>query len=424
MAHFEERVWSDGGSGRSRRDRQPCRYEVYLPDLIADRQFRFEGSAAAEVADAERAIVDFNRKASALASTEALARILLRAESLASSRIEGMVMGARRLLKAEVEREIVGGHVDASAIEILANIEAMDWAISQVGEGSEITMEALLEVNKMLLAKTELSQSGGKLREVQNWIGGSSFNPCTADFVPPKWESVAELMSDLIKFSNQDDLPAAVQAALAHSQFETIHPFVDGNGRTGRVLIQMIFRRRGLSPNVLPPVSLILATQAKDYVEGLRATRYSGDPQSEAAIEGINLWVGRFAAACTRSVEDALNFESEAKAIESKWRKELSKVRAGSSLDNLLKGLVGMPILTVSTAMRLTSSSHQQTSAAVKILVEAKILRRVSTGVRSVTYEAPEIIESFTSLERRLGSPLGDTRTSPPSRAVPTAIVR
>jgi len=422
MAIMEERVWSSGGSGRSRRDRQPCRYKIYVPDTLSNRQFLFEGSAAADVADAERAIADFNGKASALASTEALARILLRAESLASSRIEGMVVGARRVLRAEVEGAVGGGHTDASAKEILANIEAMDWAISQVSTGSKITLQLLLEVNRRLLVETELSSSGGKLREEQNWIGGSDFNPCSADFVPPEWESVEALMEDLVDFSNQNDLPAVAQAALAHSQFETVHPFVDGNGRTGRVLIQMILRRRGLSPNVVPPVSLILATQAKDYVEGLGATRYSGEPDSKDAINGINLWVGRFAAACVRSVGDAMEYENAAKAIQDKWREEFQKVRAGSSLDKLLSGLVGMPILTVSTAMKLTGSSHQKTSVAVSKLVEAGVLKRMSSGMRNVSYEAPEIFEAFTSLERQLGSPSGNTKISPPSRSVPARV--
>jgi Fic family protein len=333
-----------------------------------------------------------------------------------------MVVGARRVLRAEVEGAVGGGHTDASAKEILANIEAMDWAISQVSTGSKITLQLLLEVNRRLLVETELSSSGGKLREEQNWIGGSDFNPCSADFVPPEWESVEALMEDLVDFSNQNDLPAVAQAALAHSQFETVHPFVDGNGRTGRVLIQMILRRRGLSPNVVPPVSLILATQAKDYVEGLGATRYSGEPDSKDAINGINLWVGRFAAACVRSVGDAMEYENAAKAIQDKWREEFQKVRAGSSLDKLLSGLVGMPILTVSTAMKLTGSSHQKTSVAVSKLVEAGVLKRMSSGMRNVSYEAPEIFEAFTSLERQLGSPSGNTKISPPSRSVPARV--
>lgn len=419
MSSLEKRVWSAGGSGRSRRDRQPCKYEIYIPDLLVGREFSFGGAVAADVADAEAAITKFNTEASSLVSTEALARILLRAESVASSRIEGLVMGARRILKAEVELEVQGAHVEVSAREVLANIQAMDYAIREIAKGEPITMGQLLEVNEHLLASTQFSHQGGRLRQTQNWIGGNSFNPCSADFVPPNWELVPELMADLVAFCNQDDLPTVAQAAIAHSQFETIHPFVDGNGRTGRVLIQMILHRRGLSPRVVPPVSLILATWADDYLEGLGAMRYVGEPDSTQAREGVNLWVGRFAAACSRAVSDATEFEVKASQIEQGWRKTLGAVRKGSSLDVLLHGLVGMPVLTAATAMTLTKTTHKATNEAISVLVGAGILKPMSKALRNRSFEAPEIITAFGELERQLASPDSDTRVSEPTRKVP-----
>ena len=122
---------------------------------------------------------------------------------------------------------------------------------------------------------------------VQNWIGGSDYNPCSA-----------ALLDDLLAFCNDDGLPALAQAAIAHAQFETIDPFVDGNGRTGRDLIHLTLRHSGFAECFLPPVSLILATGADDYVTGLTATRYVDEPRSEAAHAGINRWVALFAGAC------------------------------------------------------------------------------------------------------------------------------
>lgn len=419
MSHIEERVWRDGGVGRSRSDRQPCKYQVYIPDNLLGRQFLLDGPVAADVADAEAAIARFNTEASALVNTEALARILLRAESVASSRIEGLVMGARRILKAEVDQGTEGLHVEISAKEVLANINAMNYAIASIEKGDLITLDQILEINRELLASTTLSRVGGKLREQQNWIGGNDFNPCSADFVPPNWELVTPLMADLVEFCNSDDLPAVAQAAIAHAQFETIHPFLDGNGRTGRVLIQMILRRRGLAERVIPPVSLVLATWAQDYVEGLMGTRYVGESDSASAHAVFNLWVGRFAAACQRAVSDSLEFETKVGTIEQRWRSKLGTVRKGSSLDTLSKGLVGMPILTVATAMNLTRTTHKQTSEAISVLVEAEILKSMSTRMRNRVYEAPEIIAAFAELERQIASPNGDTRTSEPTRNVP-----
>lgn len=419
MSQLEEKIWRDGGSGRSRRDRQPCSYQLYIPDNLLDRQFLLDGPVAADVADAEAAIARFNMDATALVNTEALARILLRAESVASSRIEGLVMGARRILKAEVDQGTEGLRVEISAKEVLANIKAMDYGIASIVKGGPITLDQILEINRELLASIDLSSEGGKLREQQNWIGGNDFNPCSADFVPPNWELVTPLMADLVEFCNSDNLPAVAQAAIAHAQFETIHPFLDGNGRTGRVLIQMILRRRGLAERVTPPVSLVLATWARDYLEGLMSTRYVGESDSTSAHAGFNLWVGRFAAACQRAVSDSLEFETKASKIEQKWRRTLGPVRKGSSLDTLLKGLVGMPILTVATAMNLTRTTHKQTNEAISVLVEAGILTSSSTRMRNRVYEAPEIIAAFAELERQLASPDGDTRTSEPARKVP-----
>jgi Fic family protein len=226
-------------------------------------------------------------------------------------------------------------------------------------------------------------------------------------------------MEDLVGFCNDDSLPAVAQAAIAHAQFETIHPFVDGNGRTGRALIHLILRRRGLALRVLPPVSLILATWAKDYVGGLHATRYRGPATSEAAHDGINVWIGRFAGACKRAVEDASSFEQKAIAIEHEWRSRLGRVRARSSADLLLRTLIGAPIVTVNSAANLIGRSFVQTNAAIARLVAADILRQVSVGRRNRAFEAPEIIDALSALERQLASPAGNTRTSPPARKVP-----
>jgi Fic family protein len=227
-------------------------------------------------------------------------------------------------------------------------------------------------------------------------------------------------MVDLVAFSNSDTLPAVAQAAVAHAQFETIHPFIDGNGRTGRALIHLILRRRGLAPRVLPPVSLILATWAKDYVGGLEVSRYQGSYKMRAAHEGTNLWIGRFAGACTRAAADATSFEHRAQGIEAGWRDRVDKVRAHSATDLLLRALVGAPVITVNSAADLIGRSFVQTNQAVARLVEAGILHQVTVGRRNRAFEAPDIIDAFTDLERQLGSPAGDTRTSDPVRRVPS----
>ena len=421
MPELLRRHWTSeiADAGLPRRARRSCDYDAYVPDRLVGRAFVLAGDVAADVADAEAAIARLNSEARALVDTEALARILLRAESVASSRIEGLEIGARRLLRAEAVRARREPTSDVTATEVLGNIDAMHYGLDRVGQGDEITVELLFELNRRLLAGTRLEEYGGRFREEQNWIGGSDYNPCSADFVPPPPELVERLMADVIAFSNGNDLPAVAQAALAHAQFETIHPFVDGNGRTGRAIIHLILRRRGLADRVLAPVSLVLATLARDYVGGLTATRYVGSAESDEAISGENRWIATFASACTRAVRDAAGFESRVAELEYEWRTRLGRVRASSGTDLLLRRLPGAPVLTADSAATLIGRTFKPANDAIQRLVQAGILHQITIGRRNRAYEAPDIIDAFTDLERQLASPAGNTRTTPPLRPIP-----
>ncbi|HEY9287347.1 MAG TPA: Fic family protein [Candidatus Dormibacteraeota bacterium] len=419
MARVIRQHWTSNASAPSRLQQKPCDYEAYIPDTLVGRAIRLEGAVAADVADAESALARFDMKASALVETEALARILLRAEAIASSKIEGLEIGPRRLLRAEAARDFGERPSDITAAEVLGNIDAMAHVIDSVHTGDEITHELLLEIHRRMMVNSRLGAAAGHFRTTQNWIGGSDYNPCSAVFVPPPAEYVHDLITDLLKFANQDSLPAVVQAGLVHSQFESIHPFADGNGRAGRALIHLVLRRRGLSTRIVPPVSLILATWTKDYVEGLTATRYRGPADSRQAYEGMNLWIGRFAAACKRAVADAWSFEERSERLQEAWRAKLGKVRRNSALDLLLKALVGAPIVTVSSAAQRIGRSFVQTNAAVIRLSETGILRQISVGRRNRAFEASDVLAAFTDLERQLASPKGNTRASKPARPVP-----
>jgi Fic family protein len=417
MSRVIHRHWPGNPNAPSRHGRGACDYEAYIPDRLIGRHFTFDGDVAADVTEAETAIARMNAEALALADTEALARLLLRAESVASSRIEGLEIGARRLLRAEAARDL--GERTGDAVEVLSNIDAMSTAIGEVGPGDPIRVATLLTFHQCLLGNTRQAQLAGRLREKQNWIGGSDYNPCSAAFVPPPPELVPELMEDLCAFCSSETLPAVAQAAIAHAQFETIHPFADGNGRTGRALIQLVLRRRGLATRVLPPVSLVLATWASDYVDGLTATRYRGPATGKNAQAGLNLWVGRFAGACKRAVQDAASFEERIEQIQRQWRTQLGTVRKNSSADLLIKSVAGAPVLTVGGAAALIGRSYPQANAAIERLVSAGLLSQITVGRRNRAFEAPAIINAFTDLERQLASPDGETRTSEPVRPVP-----
>lgn len=420
MAELLERRWVSRFEGMSRRDRRGCTYRAYVPDPLDGWNLTLPADLAADIADAEAAVHRLNEAGTAHVSLEGLARFLLRAESVASSWIEGLRVGPRRLVEAELALTENVDLRDQTAVEILGNITAMETAIELAAEKNLVTADDILTVHDQLMRSSPHPELGGRVREVQNWIGGSSYNPCSASFVPPPPELVPDLIEDLTAYVNGDDHSALVQAAIAHAQFETIHPFADGNGRTGRALIHIILRRRGLTPRFVPPVSLVLATWATDYISGLTAFRHLTPADSPARSDGAHAWLRTFAVAASRSCIDAEAYASRIDEQAERWRHSVGQVRAGSTLDRLLDVLPGVPLVSVGSTSTLIGRSKVAAARAIDRLQEAGVLRQRNLGrKRYRVYEAPDVLESFTGLERSLASPTGDTATAPPNRTVP-----
>lgn len=419
MGAFEEAFWQASlASGVPRREQRACRYQCYLPDRVSGATLLVEGEVAADISDAEAAIREFNASAPALADTEGIARLLLRTEAVASSRIEGVIMASGRLLRAEAAHQTGSGD-DVTATEILGNIEAMRRAID-LGAGAEnITVDDLLEVHRCLLTEPEMAKHAGKLRSEQNWIGGNRFNPCGAAYVPPPPELVPELMEDLCALMNEDSLPPLVQAAITHAQFETIHPFADGNGRTGRALIHTVLRRRGLVDATVLPISLVLATWSDRYVAGLAGYRFAGESDSVQAREATNQWLGLFSVAARVAVQEAARYQERITKLQATWRERLRPMRRDSSAELLIQRLPGSPVVTANSAAALIGRSYPTTNDAINDLVEAGILVSTRIGRRNRAFEAQELIALFTDFERQLSSPDMDTNLSSPVRGAP-----
>ncbi|WP_165171075.1 Fic family protein [Adlercreutzia sp. ZJ242] len=268
-----------------------------------------------------------------------------------------------------------------------------------------MTVGTILDVHRKLCENTRIEKFGGMVRTTQNWVGGNGYNPLDAEYVPPAPAHVEALLEDIACFCNDETTSPLVQAALVHAQFETVHPFVDGNGRTGRALIHLVLRRRGLTPNLVPPLSLVMATQARSYVKGLTDYRFLDDEDPAVAQSGINEWVSFFAGACLTACEEAEAFEKSARRLQDAWRERLGSVRKGSALDALLSEIVGMPLFTIETASTSLQRAFSATSAAVERCVEAGIVKPVGSQRRNRVFEAPEAIDEFAVFERRLASP-------------------
>ena len=328
------------------RYRRACSYEAFVPDPIADLELRIDGELAGLISDAESQIQSLNRTSSpALAP---LARLLLRTESIASSKVEGMQADARSLARGEVAYD-TGRGVGQDVAEILANIDAMQFAIESATTHTAIEPVHLMEIQRVLLARS-LPPRAGRIRESQGWIGGNDYNPCDAAYVPPPEDRIEPLLEDLCRFCNEDRLPPLVQAAIAHAQFETIHPFDDGNGRTGRALVQVLFRRRELAPAFVPPISVVLASNKKRYIEGLIAFR-----EDELAT-----WLEIFASAAARSAELAQTYLGRVIDLQDAWRtrlREASDLRSDAAAWGLIDNLPSHPVITVAVAVAASEAA-------------------------------------------------------------------
>ena len=371
------------------RYRRACAYDAFVPQRLADLRLDIDGSTAGVVSDAEGAIRRLNsHRSRALAP---LARLLLRTESLSSSRVEGISVDARGLARAEVRAE-VRMRVGATALEVLANVDAMQVAMDAASADRTFNREDLTGIHRRIMAHAPNRHIAGQVRTVQNWIGGNDYNPCGADFVPPPPDQVEPLLRDLGDAVNREDLPPLVQAALVHAQFETIHPFEDGNGRTGRALVQIVLRRRGIAPGYVPPISVILAGERAAYFDGLADFRF-GDPVR---------WVSRFAVAAARAATLAERYLDAVGDLQAKWRRLLRSAgnpRADACAWALIEVLPARPVISTAAAAAATGRSKAAVHAAVGQLERAGVLRPLSTGKRNRLWEAAGLIELVEGLD-------------------------
>jgi Fic family protein len=384
-----ERHWdAHPGARGGRAARRGFAYRAYVPAAIADDDFLLGSQIAAAAANAEQACRQLNEDPPALADLEALARQLLRAESVASSRIEGLVLSHRRLAKAAFSSDAG----DLTAQSVLANIAALERAVALASEVDEFMRADLLEVHRVLFAGTRDEHLGGLVREEQNWIGGAASSPRNAEFIPPPHELVPDLLDDLCAFSSREDIPALIQAAIAHAQFETIHPFRDGNGRVGRALILSILRRRGVAPRYLPPVSLALAGEADRYIKGLTSWR-NGDEDD---------WYTVFVDAVHRASTGAREFASHVAELQSHWAEQTGNPRRNSGPLRLIELLPSQPIVNVKTAAQLLGGTEERARQAILRLEQASVLRQTAVGRRNRAWECVGLFDLLDRFEREL----------------------
>lgn len=384
--------------GASRRQQLTARgpYEAAMPAVIADSQPHIDPRLLAETEDAVREITRFDAEVTAVAGRRSarerddaatelapLASVLLRTESASSSEIEGVTAGARALALAAIEAK-----AGPNAQLVTANVMAMQRAIALA---DDISVDTILDAHHVLLHGHSYA-APGQLRDQQVWIGSSALSPHTASFVPPHHTRVPAAMADLIAFVRRVDVPVLVQVAIAHAQFETIHPFNDGNGRTGRTLVHAMLRQSGVTRALTVPVSAGLLTDTAAYFRAL-------DDYREGYVEPI---IRAFVNASFRATGNGRVLVDDLEAIYEAWSDGLP-ARRGSAARRLLPHLLNQPAVDVAHVEDVTGVALSAAQRAVEQLVEAGILERIGSNRRNRVWIAPEVIAALDAFAERVG---------------------
>lgn len=391
---YEELSWApDFASGSGRRAKARW-YKAFIPGKVAELELSLAGSTAALCERAGAAVTKLNEEDAELVSLEGMGRQLLRSEALASSQIEGLSVSHRKLAEAELE----GRDGQRRAQDVMGAIRGMKLAMEIGARHGSLTLEDIAAIHGALATVPPLDRIAGQFREEVSWIGGSS--PPTAEYVGPPHPYVKPLLADLCQFMNRDDVPAVAQAAIAHAQFETIHPFGDGNGRVGRCLIHVVFRRRALAPRYVPPISLVLGANKDAYIAGLEGFRAGKEEE----------WIVQFARAVELAAERARDFSSQVIALQAKWREQLGTVRRDAAVLPLIEILPKYPVITAAAAEQEIGRSRPATIAGLARLEEIKAVTRHRNQKLGDSWEAKQLFRLLDRFEEAVQTSGGGIR--------------
>ncbi|HEY3605949.1 MAG TPA: Fic family protein [Pseudonocardiaceae bacterium] len=386
-AHRREVLtWRQTQRGGTRADRTLTEITVSLPPRIATRSVPVDSPLAARIEAALAEIVALDHSHGE--QLDALGILLLRTESVASSKIESVEASL-----ADYARALHGSRANTSATSMVAATTALAALLETTDRRGRIDSAPLLAAHEALMADDPSEYMyAGRWRDVQNWIGGSDYSPRGALYVPPPPDTVSPYVDDLIAFANRDDLSVLAQAAVAHAQFESIHPFTDGNGRIGRALINAILRYRGATTRVVVPLASALVAHRDRYFDLLSAYRLGEvRPLIESFAEAT-----RIAAAESRTTAHRLA------EVPNEWLDMVGRVRAGSATAKLIALLPGRPILSADDACAVLDAPVSSVYAAIERLRDAKVLRPLSDRRRDQIWGASLILDELDDLGVRI----------------------
>lgn len=346
-------------------------YEAAVPPRIANARLYIPSGLACHIEEVTIQLARFDGEQRARGYN--LPMLLLRSESSASSQIEHLTSSVRNVALAEVVDD-----APYNARLIAQNIAAMHRALDT---GGELSVATIVDIHDALMGECSASPEDA-LRHEQVWIGGTPFSPHGALFVPPTAGRVPGALDDLIAFSRREDLGAIAKASLLHAQFETIHPFIDGNGRTGRTLLHNMLRDEGVLRQAVLPVSAGLLHNIDAYMGAIDSYQHGNPlPIIEEVLQALEV-----------AVSIGRHVAEEIDAVLESWKGRMRE-RAGSAILRLPEVLVEQPVVTKSYLAEHLDITDRATTNLVDRACSYGLLRPIGNRRRGECYQADELIE-------------------------------
>lgn len=372
------------GTVKEREDEKWGKHLAFVPNKLPPK-IEFNQRLALSLSKADAKLGKLSGVGLLLPNPNLLIMPYLRKEALMSSRIEGTRISLSDLLLSEAK-----GTEESipDALEVINYIKAIRYGLEKI-ENEPITLDLIKEMHKILMKDVRgKDKMPGDFRSVQNWIGPRNCTVQEATFVPPGPEDVASLMSDLIEYLNLDDgMPLLIKCALMHYQFETIHPFCDGNGRIGRSLITLYLCKKKLIIRPLLYLSGFFEANRREYSSILLKT-------NQDAI--FDEWLDFFLEGITVQSEDALDRASKMQALREEYRQKVQDKLQTSSLIKLIDELFMNPYTSITKAKERLGVSYPTAKKLIEILINLSILVQINNRERNkifVAYEIDRIID-------------------------------
>lgn len=307
----------------------------------------------------------------------------LRLEAVLSSRIEGTKTDVGQLLRFEAGQSPPQNEID-DAREVQNYMMAMEHGLLRVREGFPVSIRLFREMHEILLTGVRgQHRRPGEVRNSPVWIGGSTLD--NAIFVPPPPDEMQIALTDLERFLHETDLPLLVQLAFAHYQFEVIHPFLDGNGRIGRLIIPLMLVLRKALPQPLLYLSVYFEQYRSEYYDHLLVTSQTGD---------LMPWLSFFLRGVRSQARDAEERTVRLVELQHQMRNDLLAEGKPNSVVRLAEYLFSTPVVSAARVETFLGVTRPTAHAAIEALVERGDLTEVTGRERGRIYEAPRIFDA------------------------------